>query len=432
MAQTKRKRAADAIRSAAWQGAASTGLAGSPFGDPPLSSQSAGAASRRRTTGRDEATAKASANGNARNGAASTNGRKAATGVRKAAATRAATEQTRATTAHRSGAVRSTRQAAKRPQSLEVNGSNGSAENSAAAEFYETVAQAEDWRENPSAAFRVGERLLDRIFSGTFEQRDPDLIRENLPFNWLMATLYFRAKVDGLENIPDVGPALLVGNHSGGNYIPDSFILGMAFATYFGAERPWFALTHSAAMAAPIVGRFLKAFGSIPASRDNADEALRRGACVLVYPGGDIETYRPWWKRNEISLAGRKGFIRTALKNEVPLVPVVNVGSHETGIFLSDGQWLCKLLGIDKSLRIKATPIQVGLPWGIWATDFLPRVLLPAKIEIRVLPEMKFKRTGPEAAADDDYVQECFDQVIEVMQEACDEMAAKRRWPIIG
>ena len=113
-------------------------------------------------------------------------------------------------------------------------------------------------------------------------------------------------------------------------------------------------------------------------------------------------------------------------------MPVVNIGSHETGIFLSDGQWLCKLLGIDKSLRIKATPIQVGLPWGIWATDFLPRLLLPAKIEIRVLPEVRFPRTGAAAAADDDYVQECFDEVIQRMQTAHDEMAARRRWPIIG
>lgn len=421
MAQSNRKRAAEAIRSAAWQGAASTGLTGSPFGDPPLSSQSAGAASRRRTNRRD----KAADNGAGTRVGGPTNGRAARGSSPATALPATALPAARP----RAGAIRSTRAAVHRPQSADHNGSGAG---SAALEFFDTVGGDEDFRENPRAAFRVGERLLDRIFSGSFEQRDPDLIRENLPLNWLLATLYFRARVDGMNNIPDLGPALLVGNHSGGNYIPDSFILGMAFATYFGAERPWFALTHSAAMAMPILGPMLKSFGSIPASQENADEALRRGACVLVYPGGDIETYRPWWKRNEVSLAGRKGFIRTALTNEVPLVPVVNIGSHETGIFLSDGQWLCKLLGIDKSLRIKATPIQVGLPWGIWAGDFLPRLLLPAKIEIRVLPEMRFSRSGPEAAADDDYVQECFDDVLRVMQEAHDEMASRRRWPIIG
>ncbi|MHB8509879.1 MAG: lysophospholipid acyltransferase family protein [Candidatus Dormibacteria bacterium] len=315
-----------------------------------------------------------------------------------------------------------------------VAGRNGTGHGGATLrpEFERLVGDDDDWRANPSAAGRFADRILDRIASGTFELRDPDLIRESLPLSWLFATAYFRATVDGIENIPDTGPCLLVGNHSGGNYIPDSFILGMAFATYFGSERPWYALTHSAAMAAPLVGNLLKAFGSIPASRENANEALSRGACVLVYPGGDIETYRPWSERNLIKFAGRRGFIRTALTNQVPLVPVVNIGSHETGIFLSDGQWLCKLLGLDTRLRIKATPIQVGLPWGIWATDFLPRVLLPAKIGLRVLPEVTFPQTGAEAAADDDYVQECYERVTTVMQEALTDMASRRRWPIIG
>ncbi|GAC1332504.1 MAG: hypothetical protein NVSMB17_11710 [Candidatus Dormibacteria bacterium] len=387
MATSKRSRASEAIRSAAWAGAASTDLTAAPPGEPPLSSQGTGSAPRRRSP-------------------------------RPSPPTRQS-----------AGAIKSTRRSVRAPSR---NGHKNGSAPTAGQEFYEAVVAAEDFRENPFSAFRVGEAIMDRLFSGTFEQRDPDLIREGLPISWLMATLYFRARVEGLDNIPDVGPALLVGNHSGGNYIPDSFILGMAFATYFGAERPWFALTHSAVMTMPILGRIMKSFGSIPASRENADEALRRGACVLVYPGGDIETYRPWWKRNEVSLAGRKGFIRTALKAEVPIVPVVNIGSHETGIFISDGQWLCKLLGWDKTFRIKATPIQVGLPWGIWVTDFLPRLLLPAKIEIRVLPEMHFSRTGPEAAADDAYVQECFDEVVRVMQEAHDEMASRRRWPIIG
>jgi 1-acyl-sn-glycerol-3-phosphate acyltransferase len=319
-----------------------------------------------------------------------------------------------------------------RPRTRDRGAGNGHNGAESRTSFANLVGEDEDWRENPSAALRFGERILDRIASGTFEGRDPDLIRENLPLSWLMATLYFRAKVDGIENIPSRGPALVVGNHSGGNYIPDSFILGMAFATYFGSERPWYALTHSAAMAMPVVGNLLKSFGSIPASRDNADEALRRGACVLVYPGGDIETYRPWWDRNKVKFAGRMGFVRTALQNRVPIVPVANVGSHETGIFLSDGQWLCKLLGIDKSLRIKAEPIQVGLPWGVWWTDFLPRVLLPAKIEIRVLPPVDLPRTGPEAAADDEYVREIYENVTGALQEAVTDMASHRRWPIIG
>jgi 1-acyl-sn-glycerol-3-phosphate acyltransferase len=393
--ESARRRGHDAIRDAAWQGAAASGVTSVPLGSPPLSSASAGAASTRRQA--------RSQSGDA---------------------PRRRTKSKRATGP--GGAIA----AASNGHQAEIDAQL--AEFAATPEFEKLVGEDWDWRENPSAAARFGERILDLIATGSFEGRDPDLIRENLPFMWLVATLYFRSKVDGIENIPEKGPALVVGNHSGGNYIPDSFILGMAFATYFGSERPWYALTHSSAMAFPILGRVLKSFGSIPASPQNADEALRRGACVLVYPGGDIETFRPWRERNVVKFAGRRGFIRTALKNRVPLIPVANVGSHETGIFLSDGQWLCKLLGLDKRFRIKAEPIQVGLPWGIWFTDFLPRILLPAKIELRVLPPMDFAETGPEAAADDDYVRECYERVTSALQEAVTDMASKRRWPIIG
>jgi 1-acyl-sn-glycerol-3-phosphate acyltransferase len=394
MSESARRKGHDAIRDAAWQGASASGLTRVPFGEPPLSSVSAGAASTRRQA-------------KAQTGTAPRRRLRGGPGTRPAGAQRPPTN------GHRS------------PDAVPARFADS-------AEFEKLIGEDWDWRDNPSAAARFGERILDLIASGSFDNRDPDLIRENLPFNWLLATLYFRARVDGIENIPGAGPTLLVGNHSGGNYIPDSFILGMAFATYFGAERPFYALTHSTAMAMPIIGRLLKAFGSIPASPQNADEALRRGASVLVYPGGDIETFRPWRERNRVKFEGRMGFIRTALKNRVPLIPVANVGSHETGIFLSDGQWLCRLLRLDKILRIKAEPIQVGLPWGIWFTDFLPRVLLPAKIEIRVLPPMNFPRSGPEAAADDDYVRQCYEQVTAALQEAVTDMAAKRRWPIIG
>jgi 1-acyl-sn-glycerol-3-phosphate acyltransferase len=390
-----RRRGHDAIRDAAWQGATASGVASVPYGNPPLSSAAAGAASTRRQAQRQGTEAPL----------------------------RRVTPKPGVGTRRRRAVASNGHQAVIDARLAEFAGSP---------EFERLVGEDWDWRENPSAAARFGEKILDLIATGTFEGRDPDLIRENLPLTWLLATLYFRAKVDGIENIPGKGPALVVGNHSGGNYIPDSFILGMAFATYFGSERPWYALTHSAAMAFPGLGRILKSFGSIPATPQNAEEALRRGACVLVYPGGDIETYRPWRERNKVKFGGRMGFIRTALKNRVPLVPVANVGSHETGIFLSDGQWLCKLLGLDKRFRIKAEPIQVGLPWGIWFTDFLPRVLLPAKIEIRVLPAIDFRRTGPEAAADDEYVRECYERVTSALQEAVTDMASKRRWPIIG
>src|SRR5690349_1559173 len=82
------------------------------------------------------------------------------------------------------------------------------------------------------AGATVGNLL--RVPRADLDERDPDFIRERLPAFWLVASLYFRADVKGLENIPDKGPVLLVGNHSGGNVIPDTQIFMLAFATYFG------------------------------------------------------------------------------------------------------------------------------------------------------------------------------------------------------
>src|SRR5512147_3145745 len=81
-----------------------------------------------------------------------------------------------------------------------------------------------------------------RVPAADLDDRDPDYIRENLPGLWVLASFYFRADVRGLERIPAEGPVLLVGNHSGGNIPPDTFVFTLAFCSYFGVERPFYQL----------------------------------------------------------------------------------------------------------------------------------------------------------------------------------------------
>lgn len=50
--------------------------------------------------------------------------------------------------------------------------------------------------------------------------------------------------------------------------------------------------------------------------------ALERDAALLVYPGGDHETFRPSWESEEVDFAERTGFIKLALKHDVSIVPV--------------------------------------------------------------------------------------------------------------
>src|SRR5256886_7392483 len=229
----------------------------------------------------------------------------------------------------------------------------------------------------------VSQQIQARIPRADLDERDPDYIRDTLPGMWLLASFYFRADVKGLENIPAEGPVLLVGNHSGGNVTPDTTVFTLAFNAYFGVERRFFQLAHNLVLTMPGLG-YLRKYGTVAASPENADKALSSGAALLVYPGGDYEVHRPSWESGKVDFGGRKGFIRLALAKNVPIVPVVSIGGQETALFLSRGEWLARLLRLDKIFRLKVLPISLSLPWGLNIGDMLGHIPLPAKISVQV------------------------------------------------
>lgn len=266
-----------------------------------------------------------------------------------------------------------------------------------------------------------------RIPRGDLDERDPDYIRERLPLMWLLASVWFRGEVRGLGNIPDSGPVLLVGNHSGGNMTPDTILFTLAFSTFFGVERRFYQLAHNLVLALPWLGS-LRRFGTVAASPSNAREALDSGAALLVYPGGDYEVHRPTWARNKVDFGGRKGFIRLALEHDVPIVPVVSIGGQETALFLTRGEGLARMLWLDRLLRLKVLPISLALPWGVNVGDMLGHIPLPAKLTIETLPAIDLRAEfGPEPNVD-----EIYDHVIRLMQETLDALACERRLPLLG
>jgi 1-acyl-sn-glycerol-3-phosphate acyltransferase len=271
------------------------------------------------------------------------------------------------------------------------------------------------------------ESVLSRIPRADLDERDPDYIREMLPGMWMLASFYFRAEVRGLHNIPAEGPVLLVGNHSGGNMTPDTTVFSLAFNTYFGVERRFYQLAHNLVLAMPGLSR-LRKFGTVAASHENAHKALDSGAALLVYPGGDYEVHRPIWDGNKVDFNGRTGYIRLALEKDVPIVPVVAIGGQETSIFLSRGERLAKLLGLDRTLRLKVLPISLAIPWGLNVGDMLGHVPLPAKITVEVLPPIYLR----EQFGQDPDVSEINRHVLAEMQGKLDELAAERRFPFIG
>ena len=259
------------------------------------------------------------------------------------------------------------------------------------------------------------------------DERDPDFIRESLPGLWLLASIWFRAEVRGLERIPAEGPVLMVGNHSGGNLTPDTGVFTLAFNTYFGVERRFYQLAHNLVLSMPGLG-FLRKYGTVAASPQNAEEALESGAALLVYPGGDYEVHRPIWESAKVDFNGRKGFIRLALEKDVPLVPVVSIGGQETALFLSRGEWLAKLLRLDRMFRLKVLPISIALPWVLNIGDMFGRVPAPAKITIQVLPPINLReRYGKTPDLD-----EVYSDVIAEMQDMLTALQSERTLPVVG
>jgi 1-acyl-sn-glycerol-3-phosphate acyltransferase len=273
----------------------------------------------------------------------------------------------------------------------------------------------------------VNSAVRGRVPVADLDERDPDYIRESLPGLWLLASLWFRGEVRGLGNIPEEGPVLLVGNHSGGNVTPDTMVFTLAFSTYFGVERRFYQLAHNLVLSMPGLG-FLRRYGTVAASPANAERALASGAALLVYPGGDYEVHRPSWHGNTVDFDGRRGFVRLALEHDVPIVPVVAIGGQETALFLSRGEGLSKTLQLDKLFRLKVLPISIAAPWGLNVGDMFGHIPLPAKITVEVLPAIHLREQfGPSPDVD-----EVYDHVTATMQETLDALAAERRLPILG
>jgi 1-acyl-sn-glycerol-3-phosphate acyltransferase len=258
-------------------------------------------------------------------------------------------------------------------------------------------------------------------------ERDPDYIRRSLRLTWPLIAAWFRPDIRGLSRIPAHGPVLLVGNHSGGNVAPDTLALTLGFYRHFGVQRPFFQLAHHLVMKTPWLS-LLRKYGMIEANWEHARAAFDVGATVLVYPGGDWEAHRPSWHRNRVEFAQREGFVRLALAADVPIVPVVSIGGQETALFLTRGEHIAHALRLDRRFRLKVLPVSLALPWGLDVGDLFGHIALPAKITIQVLEPIELRaRFGPDPDVDAIY-----ETITGLMQQTLDELAAERRWPVIG
>ena len=268
---------------------------------------------------------------------------------------------------------------------------------------------------------------LDRRLGGSdIDDWDPDYIRRVLPVWRAVMGTYFRGEVRGLENVPAEGPSLLVGNHSGGTLIADTFVFAGEFYEHFGPERRFHQLAHDVAVRVPGTG--ISRWGTVAASHDNAGRAFDMGAPVLVYPGGDYETFRPTWHSDKIQFGGRKGFVKLALERGVPIVPVVAIGGQETALFVTRGERAARATGWAERTRIKVMPLALAPPFGISLMELPTRLPLPAKITIEVLPPIDLEeRFGPNLNHD-----RIYEQVTAQMQRTLSKLQEERTAPVVG
>jgi 1-acyl-sn-glycerol-3-phosphate acyltransferase len=271
--------------------------------------------------------------------------------------------------------------------------------------------------------------VADRAGDWSLDDIDPDwLARQKYFWNPLM-DYWFRMEMEGWEHLPEP-PALLVGVHSGAPFVWDAWTVGLQWWRRFGTERVLHGTAHDVLMSTPGIGAFFRRMGVLPAAPDSIAAALAAGRDVALWPGGEVDSLRPWTQRDEAVLAGRTGFVRMAISAGVPIVPIATVGGPDSMPVIASGRRLARALRLDKVARLKTFPISLSVPWGI-SPAVLPEIPLPTKIRTAFQPPVHVE-ADPERAGDEQYVRARYDEVRASIQRGMDMLARRRAFPVFG
>jgi len=259
---------------------------------------------------------------------------------------------------------------------------------------------------------------------------DPDAVIRVLKFasHFYGPGRYFQLDARGMEHVPD-RPVMIVSNHSGGTSIPD--VWGFAYAWYqrFGVSRPLHPLAHEFVLSTKMTARFFGRIGVLRAGRGVARDVLSRWKRdLLVMPGGDLDTWRPYKQRYQVQFGGRTGYARTAIAAGVPIIPVANAGAHSTLLVLSDGRELARRFKLKELTRANVWPIHLSLPWGI-AFGPLPHLPLPAKLRYRFGAPIQPPPLGPGEEPTDEMVHALDAAVRAAVQSLLDELREEDSLP---
>ena len=267
---------------------------------------------------------------------------------------------------------------------------------------------------------------MKKYYIDSLDNRDQGRLDAFLKWGVPLFEGYFRPVITGIERIPE-GAGLYVANHNAGFLTPDTFTFAAAVYRHWGEKNLPYGLGHEVAIQWPIFHQLLVPLGAVRASHDNAHRLFKRGCKVLVYPGGDIDAFRSYKQRNDVVFGPRRGYLRLALREGVPIIPVVTAGAHEAFVVLTSGTRLAKLFRLNRLMRVKVFPIVFSIPWGLTLGPPPPYWPLPTRIFQEVLDPIHFDRQGEEAADDAEYVEACNEIVLGKMRESIRRLARKRK-----
>ena len=271
--------------------------------------------------------------------------------------------------------------------------------------------------------------VADRAGDWSLDVQSEQLMERQKYFWNPLMDYYFRMEIEGWEHLPEP-PVLVVGIHSGAPFVWDAWTVGIQWWRRFGQERILHGTAHDALMAMPGIGAYFRRMGVLPAAPDAIASALAAGRDVALWPGGEVDSLRPWTDRDKAVLAGRTGFIRMAINAGVPIVPVATIGGPDSMPVLVRGRRIAKALQLDRIARLKVFPVALSAPWGI-APAALPEIPLPTKIRTAFQPPVELDR-DPERADDRAYVEQKYEEVHESIQRGIDTLARRRAFPIFG
>ena len=228
---------------------------------------------------------------------------------------------------------------------------------------------------------------------------------------------WFRVEQHGIHNVPSEGGALLVSNHSGA-LPPDAPMIMQAIRNEHASPRPLYMLGEHWFKGYPGVGMLANKIGLVSANAANAQRLLRdEGRLVIVFPEGQKGSRKLYWQRYTLRRFGRGGFIKTALRAGVPVVPLAVIGAEEAMPIFAHVPLLQRLTGL------LYFPINHAFPhFGLAAT----MMYLPAKFKIHFLEPIHFDGYRPQDADDLELVQRLAEEVRARIQEEVDRMIAER------